>query len=40
VFDRSAVSSKFVEISFTKLVPSLRIMAKPGPEAGARSDIL
>jgi len=38
VIDRSVIGAEFLEVSLVKLTPALRVMAKPGPEAGARGD--
>ena len=39
-FNIRQVIAEFLEVSLVKFVPAVRIMAKPGPEAGARTSTL
>jgi hypothetical protein len=40
VINRSVTGAEHLELSFLKLTPAVRIMAKPSHEAGARGDVL
>jgi hypothetical protein len=40
VIDRGVIGAELLELSFLKLTPAVRIMAKPSHEAGARGDVL
>ena len=40
VIDCGVIGVEFLEVSLLKLTPAFWFMAKPGPEAGARGDVL
>ena len=40
VLDCGVIGAELLEVSLVKLAPAVRVMAKPGPEAGARGDVL
>lgn len=40
MIDRGLIGAELLEVSLVKLTPAVRIMAEPGPETGARSDVL
>jgi len=40
VLDCGVIGAELLEVSLAKLAPAVRVMAKPGPEAGARGDVL
>ena len=40
VLDCGVIGAELLEVSLVKLAPAVRFMAKPGPEAGARGDVL
>src|SRR5262245_49933029 len=40
MIDCGVIGAKLLEVSPVKFTPAVRVMAKPGPEAGARSDVL
>jgi hypothetical protein len=40
VLDSGVIGAGFLEVSLVKLAPAVRVMAKPGPEADARGDVL
>jgi hypothetical protein len=40
VLDCGVIGAELLELSLVKLAPAVRVMAKPGPEAGARGDVL
>ena len=37
VLDCGVIGAELLEVSLVKLAPAVRVMAKPGPEAGARA---
>ena len=39
VLDYGVIGAELLEVSLVKLAPAVRVMAKPGPEAGARGDV-
>ena len=40
VLDCGVIGAELLEVSLVKLAPAVRVTAKPGPEAGARGDVL
>ena len=40
VLDCGVIGAELLEVSLVKLAPAVRVMAKLGPEAGARGDVL
>ena len=40
MFDCGVIDAELLEVSLVKLAPAVRVMAKPGPGAGARGDVL
>ena len=40
VIDCGVIGAELLEVSLLKLTPAVRVMAKPGPEAGARGYVL
>jgi hypothetical protein len=39
VIDCGVIGAELLEVSLLKLTPAVRVMAKQGPEAGARGDV-